>query len=198
MTDNREVIIKPADKGGQIVLQDRCFYLQEAHRQLNGRTYYVPLSEPMQPSTHTLIRNCVDEMFNREIISKKTRFYLYGPDEPRMRQFYLLPKIHKAPDTWTVPNILPTGRPIVSDCGSESYRIAEFTDFYINPLSQRHPSYVKDTYCFVDELATLTIPQGSFVFTVDVDSLYTNIDTQLDLKIPLPFTLIPVARTLSF
>ena len=182
LAGNRDVIIKPADKGGQIVLLDRCFYLQEALRQLNDTTYYVPLPEPLQPSTQIEIRNCVSEMFDRDIISRKQMFYLLGPDEPRMRQFYLLPKIHKSPDTWTIPHVLPKGRPIVSDCGSESYRIAEFIDHYINPLSQKHASYVKDTYSFVEELASLTIPQGSFLFTVDVDSLYTNIDTHLGLQ----------------
>ncbi|KAL2094171.1 hypothetical protein ACEWY4_011483 [Coilia grayii] len=182
LSRNQQLVIKPADKGGQIVMQDRCFYLQEAYRQLSDTTYYTPLSEPLQPSTQVEIRNCINDMYDRKIISSKQRFYLYGPEEPRMRQFYLLPKIHKSPDTWTVPHVLPKGRPIVSDCGSESYRIAEFIDFHINPLSQRHPSYVKDTYSFVDEVSALTVPRGSFLFTVDVDSLYTNIDTALGLQ----------------
>lgn len=43
--------------------------------------------------------------------------YLSEPDSPRPRQFYLLPKIHKAPETWTVPLRVPCGRLIVSDCG---------------------------------------------------------------------------------
>ncbi|KAL2076549.1 hypothetical protein ACEWY4_027852 [Coilia grayii] len=182
LSRNQQLVIKPADKGGQIVMQDRCFYLQEAYRQLSDTTYYTPLSEPLQPSTQVEIRNCINDMYDRKIISSKQRFYLYGPEEPRMRQFYLLPKIHKSPDTWTIPHVLPKGRPIVSDCGSESYRIAEFIDFHINPLSQRHPSYVKDTYSFVDEVSALTVPRGSFLFTVDVDSLYTNIDTTLGLQ----------------
>lgn len=56
-----------------------------------------------------------------------------GPDVPRL--FYLLPKIHKPREKWTVPGLIPTGRSIVSDFGSESYRVAEYIDYYINPLS---------------------------------------------------------------
>lgn len=179
---NQEVIIKPADKGGQLVLQDRHHYLMEAHRQLMDADYYRPLVEPMQLETQALVRLEVDNMYLAGIISKKQRLYLYGPPEPRMRQFYLLPKIHKSPESWTIPHVLPKGRPIVSDCGSESYRITEFIDFFINPLSQKHPSYVKDTYSFVEEITKMHVPPGSFLFTVDVDSLYTNIDTELGLR----------------
>ena len=66
--------------------------------------------------------------------------------------------------------------------GSESYRLAEFIDFYINPLSHSHPSYVKDTYTFVNKLKYLTVPENTFIFSIDVDSLYTNIDAPLGLK----------------
>ncbi len=89
--------------------------------------------------------------------------------------FYLLPKIHKKPESWTVPFKIPAGRPIVSDCGSESYRVAEYIDYFLNPLSHTHSSYVKDTYDFVNKLHTVKAPSNSFLFSIDVDSLYTNI-----------------------
>lgn len=34
----------------------------------------------------------------------------------------------------------PLGRLIVSDFGSETYRVAEYVDSFINPLSQKHDS----------------------------------------------------------
>ena len=37
------VTIKPADKGGKIVIWDSASYLREAHRQLNDRHYYIQL-----------------------------------------------------------------------------------------------------------------------------------------------------------
>lgn len=68
-----------------------------------------------------------------------------GPDIPRSRVFYLLPKIHAAPETWTIPGEIPRGCPIVSDFGSESYHIAQYINSVLNPLSQIHNSYIKDT-----------------------------------------------------
>lgn len=77
--------------------------------------------------------------------------------------------------------MIPVGRLIVNDCGSESYRMAEYMDYYINLLSQIHPSYVKDTYDFVQKLSALVVPASGFLFSVDVDSLYTNIEMKRGL-----------------
>lgn len=53
-----------------------------------------------------------------------------SPPPPRPRFFYLLPKIHKPPTDWPIPGKCPLGRPIISDCGSESYRSAEYLDHF--------------------------------------------------------------------
>lgn len=107
--------------------------------------------------------------------------YLIGPIPPRARQFYLLPKIHKTPDTWMVPHEVPPGRPIVSDCGSESFNSAHYIDHFLNPLSQLHESYLKDTYDFIDKIKHHQFPKESFLFSIDIDSLYTNTDTHQGL-----------------
>ena len=182
LKSHHEIIIKPADKGGQIVIQDRTNYIFEATRQLNDPVYYRPLTNPMYLETQTMVRLLIDQMREKHLINAKQAHYLYGPDLPRARLFYLLPKIHKPPETWTVPFVIPPGRPIVSDCGSESYHLAEFIDYYINPLSHTHPSYLKDTYAFVNKLKSLTVPDNTFIFSIDIDSLYTNIDTVLGLE----------------
>ena len=67
-------------------------------------------------------------------------------------------------------------RASVSDCSSETYYTADYLDYYLNPLSIRHPSYIKDTYDFIAKIRTIKIPPNSFLFTMDIDSLYTNID----------------------
>lgn len=76
----------------------------------------------------------------------------------------MLPKIHKEPEKWSKPYETPPGRPIVSDCNSETYYTAEYLDFYLNPLSIKHPSYLKDTYDFVEKIKTLSIPPNFFVY----------------------------------
>ena len=182
LSSNEDVVVKPADKGGQIIIQDRANYLREAHRQLGDETFYVPLTESMMTETQSLVRECIDRITTLGFLKKKQKLYLYGPDDPRHRVFYLLPKIHKPPESWTIPHVLPKGRPIVSDCGSESYRVAEYIDHFLNPISHRHPSYIKDTYSFVSLLRNLSVPAHTLLFSADVDSLYTNIETDLGVR----------------
>lgn len=124
-----------------------------------------------------MVRQILRTLRESKFITKKQEFYLMGLDNPRSR-----PKIHKPPDTWSVPFQIPPGRPIVSDCGSETYETAEYIESFLNPISTRHPSYIKDSYDFIKRVSEIKLPSGTFLFTVDIDSLYTNIETEAGLE----------------
>ncbi|KAL6477212.1 hypothetical protein MHYP_G00130470 [Metynnis hypsauchen] len=174
---DNSIVIKPADKGSATVIMDREAYIKEAERQLNQEEYYKKLPEPIFLETVPLVRTILTQLREGGHINKKQETYLIGPDNPRQRFFYLLPKIHKSPESWSVPYEMPPGRPIVSDCGSETYATAEYIEHFLNPISTRHPSYIKDTYDFIDKIKNITLPQECLLFTIDIDSLYTNIET---------------------
>ncbi|XP_024120271.1 uncharacterized protein LOC112141375, partial [Oryzias melastigma] len=175
---NKNIVIKPADKGSAVVIMDKKDYLSEGFRQLNDKTYYSKLKTPIYLETVPLLEKILSNLYQKKLINAKQRNYLMGPPQPRSRLFYMLPKIHKDPEKWSIPFRIPPGRPIVSDCDSETYRTAEFIDHYLNPLSTRHDSYIKDTYDFVNKIKQLIIPPDSILFTMDIDSLYTNIDIE--------------------
>lgn len=178
LSNNKHIIIKPADKGSTVVVMDRDQYLWEGYRQLMDTNYYTKLDKPIYLDTIKLVDKIAQTLYDKKFINAKQQKYILGTSEPRARFFYMLPKIHKDPNKWSKPHEIPPGRPIVSDCSSETYRTAEFIDFYLNPLSITHTSYIKDTYDFVARIKTLHIPQDAILFTMDVDSLYTNIDTR--------------------
>jgi len=77
----------------------------------------------------------MDDLYDKRFINAKQRNYLRGDSEPRARIFYMLPKIHKDPAKWSIPHKVPPGRPIFSDCSSETYHTAEYLDFFLYPLS---------------------------------------------------------------
>lgn len=181
LVHNKHIVIKPADKGSAVVILSRDQYITEVNRQLSNTTYYKKLSEPIYLQTIPTVHKIIDGLKEKKYINAKQKQYLKGDIQSRERRFYILPKIHKDPEKWTVPFQIPPGRPIVSDCSSETYRTAEYIDYYLNPLSVKHPAYVKDTYHFIDMIKHLRIPSNSLFFTMDVDSLYTNIDTQAGL-----------------
>lgn len=177
LINNPEIVIKPADKGSVVVVMDRDQYLWEGHKQLEDKKYYLKLNKPIFMETLTEITEIFQRIYNKKLINAKQRNYLIGDTEPRARRFYMLPKIHKDPSKWRKPFEIPPGRPIVSDCNSETYRSAEYIDYFLNPLAKLHKSYIKDTYDFIDKIKNLIIPDNAILFTIDVDSLYTNIDT---------------------
>ncbi|XP_074646585.1 uncharacterized protein LOC141902624 [Tubulanus polymorphus] len=175
LRDNTNIVIKAADKGSATVIMDRDDYVHEAMRQLADLEYNQPLQQPIFEQTGEEIREIIENMARRKIILLKTAEYLLPPDNPKQRQFYLLPKIHKEREKWTVPDRVPPGRPIVSDCGSETYEISEWIDYYLQPIARSHPSYVKDTNHFLDILAGKQFSADALLVTMDIDSLYTNI-----------------------
>lgn len=182
LKNNTDIVIKQADKGNAVVLLDKKDYLWEGMRQLENTDHYTPLDKPIYPQTKVEVEAILEEMYDRKIINRKQWEYLSGPAVPRARRFYLLPKIHKERKKWSLPDKIPPGRPIVSDCNSETYNTAEFIEYHLNPISQKHPSYLRDTYDFIEKTKDLRIPTDALLFTIDVDSLYTNIETEAGLS----------------
>ena len=108
------------------------------------------------------------------MISDKDREFLTEHlDNPQIPSFYGLPKIHKAFTTF------PPLRPIVSNIKSCTRRISEFVDSFLKHQARHCSSYIKDTKHFLQKLEELKksgIPKESILVTMDVASLYTNID----------------------
>lgn len=94
---------------------------------MEQENYYRKLSNHIFLITVPEVRQILVKLKENGYINKKTT-YLMGPDDPQPRYFYLLSKIHKRPHTWSVPFEMPPGRPILSDCGSETYAMAEFIE----------------------------------------------------------------------
>ena len=178
--ENAEIIIKPADKGSATVIMDKENYINEGYRQLNDNQYYEKIENPIFPETAKRVNEILQDLFKKGFISDKQFQYLKSPEEPRPRQFYMLPKIHKPLDKWPVPN-MPPGRPIISDCSSESYNVSEYIDHFLQPLASKHDSYIKDTSDFLNKLKQVKIDKNSLIVTMDVSSMYTNIDHQSGL-----------------
>ena len=180
LTKKDNLVLKVSDKSNTLVVMDRDEYVTEALRQLNDSNFYVKLEKPIFQDTASEYLDLLFQLRDQEFISDKQLQYLRGAPNPRARTFYLLPKIHKEKTKWSSPH-MPPGRPIVSDCSSESYQIAEYLEYHLHPLSDKHPSYLKDTYDFIEKVKHISLNQHDWLFTIDIDSLYTNIETERGL-----------------
>ena len=173
------LIFNKADKGQNIVVQNRTDYIEECLRQLNNTNHYKKLDEPLYPSTAIRLKRLICELRTLDWITDKELSFLLPPTTPKPRKLYTLPKIHKAPDSWSIPFHIPPGRPIVSDIGSESYNISKYIDHFLKPIAILQPSYVKDTFDFIHKIKQVTnLPQNTLLVTCDVESMYTNINNE--------------------
>jgi hypothetical protein len=168
-----DIVIKPADKGSAVVILDKENYKREAYRQLNNVKYYKKLDGPIWPNNVEPINNILEQLLELKFISEKQYDYLAARPTDRERRFYLLPKIHKPKEKWPFPDC-PDCRPIVSNTGSESYRVAAYIDSFVRPASINHPAFIKDTYDFVSKVRNTVVPRGALLVTADITSLYTN------------------------
>ena len=175
LSRDESIIIKPSDKGGSIVVMDKQQYINECLRQLEDTNYYKKLTEPLYPKNINLINLVLNYLVKTKFLSSKQYDYLSAKENCRPRIFYILPKIHKPVNSW--PSIsMPPGRPIVSDCNSESYLVSQYIDSFLTPLSNKHPSYLKDTNDFLLKVTNKPIPENVLLVTGDITSLYTNMN----------------------
>ena len=168
LLNNTNIVIKPADKGSAVVIQNRSEYITEGLRQLGDPRFYLETPIDLTSKHNLEVNDLVRQLLLHQEIGKKCADYLQIA-QPRTSQLYLLPKIHK--NKTPVP-----GRPIVSANSSPTERISQLVDHFLQPIVPTTPSYVKDTTDFINKIAPVhDLLPGTILCTVDVTSLYTNI-----------------------
>ena len=76
------------------------------------------------------------------------------------------------------------GRPVVSSVSSPTEKISAFVDEFLKPMAQELPSYMKDTTHFLQKIDKVgEISEDTYMVTLDVKSLYTNIDNEEGLRV---------------
>uniref|UniRef100_A0A8C5M903 Uncharacterized protein n=1 Tax=Leptobrachium leishanense TaxID=445787 RepID=A0A8C5M903_9ANUR len=168
---NKELIIKPADKGGGVVVLSKDKYEREALRLLGDTTTYKYLEGDPTTSITTKFSIYLDKGKELDILTENEFEYLLV-QHPKVPVFYYLPKVHKDREN-------PPGRPIVSGIGSISSNLSEYLDHLLQPLVVSTRAYVKDTMAIINTLANITWEDTFQLVTCDVNSLYTIIPHHL-------------------
>lgn len=168
-----DISICKSDKSNSWVLLNKCDYISEGHRQLFNTDYYKIIDKPVNRFLAQRIKSILFTLYKKGFISKTLLEYYLPSSVFKPRFFYLLFKTHKPVSSWH--NGIPPGRPIVADINTESDKIAGYIDKFLQPLVHNIPSYIKDTDHLICLLNDIFIPDSAFLFTLDVDSLYTNI-----------------------
>lgn len=144
LKEDKSIIIKPADKGGAIVVMDYVDYKEGMTAMLSDTTSYVVLKQNPVPS----IRNALNSLINlgrlNSWLSDITAEFLCNK-HPCCPVIYGLPKIHKGMNPLKF-------RPIVSGTGSITQPLAQLLDHLLQPLVKKLPAYIRDTNDFLRNL----------------------------------------------
>jgi hypothetical protein len=167
-----DIVIQRADKGGKVVIMDKEAYTQSCKDQLKNKEFYTTIKDDPTEEMCDQIRTEIQDMLEKELISKKeSQLLTENLDQPRMSIFYGLPKIHK------VFEKIPPLRPIVSGFNSPTTLLSEYLDTFLKFQARKGKSYLRDTKDFLNKLESIkSLPKNAFLVTMDVASLYTNID----------------------
>ena len=166
LSEREYIIITKADKGGAVVIADVKDYIKEAERQLNNTENYRKRQEDPIATNMKLVNDTIERFKKQKLINEKVAEGLKRND-PKTAKFYLRPKILKEGNP---------GRPVVRSVNCHTANISKYVDYHLQPIVKEIPSYVKDTQDFLKKLEKVKdIPQEILLVTLDVNSLYTNI-----------------------
>lgn len=110
LQQNKNIIIKPSDKGGNLVVMDVNQYEHMVLALLQNREWYRKVSPSHVKLTINRYQHLIGTAYHKGLITKKTWEFL-NVSSPHTPTMCTLPKIHKNPST-------PPERPIVSSNGS--------------------------------------------------------------------------------
>ncbi|XP_040196440.1 uncharacterized protein LOC120929221 [Rana temporaria] len=167
LTSNSELVIKPSDKGGNVVVMTRIQYIKMCDKILCNDNWYKIIAEDDVPKARSDYISLISLAFQQGLIDQDLREYL-EIKWPITPTFYSLPKIHKDIRD-------PPGRPIISGIGSHTETASKYVDMQLRPHVMALPSYLKDTLELLKIVEGMSVPPGSILAAIDVEALYSSI-----------------------
>ena len=167
LKENKSIMIKKADKGSNVVIQNVDDYIKEGLRQLGDEKFYKMIDyHPTEEFRKKIYEELECMLADKELLEKTFLFLIKG--DKRRSIFCMLPKIHK--------NKFPSpGQPIVSSVNSHTEKISMLLDIILQPFGLKIRSYIKDTGDILSKTQGLELASNEWMFSMDVTSLYTNI-----------------------
>ena len=168
----KDIVIHKADKGNSVVIIDRADYLKRLHELVDDTSKFEEVKVKTDKDYNfmkkqkDIVDDLLSELVEKQSITAAIREKL-SPNGPNPARLYGLPKVHKP-----LTDGLPKYRPIISQIGSPTYKIAKYLLDFVKPFTTNEYT-VKDTFEFVSMLdgKDHRLVMGS----LDVESLFTNI-----------------------
>ena len=124
LSNNHELVIKPADKGGAVVVWRKDLYIAEALRQLSDTTFYEHLDVDATTVYNKKIHSTINKLISEGDLPSNAKSLLIS--HPRTSRFYLLPEIHKPDNPGRPINIFLLRFNIYPNCSKSTYLCQRF------------------------------------------------------------------------
>jgi len=168
--NNKDIIFKKGDKGAGIVIMNTRDYELKVEQMLSDTNTYTRIITDTSLSIKQQSDILITRLYGQGSINKKQLINLTNY-QVQCPKFYGVPKVHK------------TGcplRPIVSQMNGPTRKLHDILDTYLTVAEKQIPYLLQDTTAFINLLNNKQhlVGANSFLVTLDVVSLYTNIPQQ--------------------
>ena len=187
LINDKTIIIKPADKGGAVVVLSTEHYKTMIMHHLDDASTYKKLDLNIDMKIHKNLKKLL-HIYNKCFTESEQKF----PNEKSFEtsNFYGLPKskaikaaIHSQ-NTEVVEVREPRDlklRPIAREPNCQTRRLNYFLDTLLEPYLKHVKSYIRDSVDFLKKCPREVDPDKEIV-TFDATSLYTSIPHEYGLK----------------
>ncbi len=182
---DKDIVIRKADKNSMIVIQNVEDYKNEGLRQLDDGVHYLRLEKSHSCQINREASTLIKEMqYNKKSFDDYTYLYLNNSQtEFWDNNFFLLPKIHKVPDIFNKyrkGNVIGDklsipGRPITSQTGSPTRKIAKFLSEILKPIVEKQETFVKNSKDALEKLEKIELGENDWIITYDISNMFTSI-----------------------
>ena len=177
LKQNDHIVISRADKGNAIVVMNKHDYVSRTQTILSGKQFQPITSKKMGlECKEKELNGYLRELYNDGLIEKKLFWRLHSTSAS-LSVMYGQPKVHKAGYSM---------RPIISSIGSYNYQVSKYlAELLSQHRTERPPSFVKDSFTFVDSIRKFPSNDAQTMCSFDVESLYINIPVSEAIEIAL-------------
>ena len=169
------LVIKSADKGSGIVVEDRETYIRDGLVHLTDTNLYKKVDSDPTTMLGEALNIFTDNLYKKGVIDTITREYLLFKSDnmPRTQQMYFLKKIHKSQTAV---------RPICSGCGGPTEKLSRLIDHYIKPFVPHIKSYIRDSGHLIETLEQTQLPSTCTIGSIDIKAMYNHIPHDEGIK----------------
>ena len=177
LTDNDSISIKIQDKGSKFVVIETEEYNAKMREQLQNPPHYDKLNSDPSSDHVEVISHWAKKWLDKGQISDDIVQWVVNGNAKPGKAFGTI-KTHKEGNPL---------RLITSCCGTAIENLSAFTKFYLKPLAQKLPSFIKDTTHLLQKIEDLNklgpFPKESLLVSWDVVAMFPNIDNNLGINV---------------